>query len=143
MQDILGILANSNNFDTAATNNSLGNFVDKIANFVTQPFYGERDSGDYIYAIQIPYDTGVTKGNSDLDTQVAQRNHWVMTDDAPTFEKMAVSNDTHASKDYAPEHDDSRRNGIHGIITDFHVHRDAEMKAYEFALKFVAANVII
>jgi len=143
VQDILGILANSNNFDTAATNNSLGNFVDKIANFVTQPFYGERDSGDYIYAIQIPYDTSVTKGNSNLDAQIAQRNHWVMTDDAPTFEKMAVSNDTHASKDYAPEHDDSRRNGIHGIITDFHVHRDAEMKAYEFALKFVAANVII
>ena len=143
VQDILGILANSNNFDTAATNNSLGNIVDKIANFVTQPFYGERDNSDYIYAIQIPYDTGVTKGNSDLDAQVAQRNHWVMTDDAPTFEKMAVSNDTHASKDYAPEHDDSRRNGIHGIITDFHVHRDAEMKAYEFALKFVAANVII
>jgi len=66
-----------------------------------------------------------------------------MTDDAPTFEKMSVSNDTHASKSYALEHDDSRRNGIHGIITDFHVHRDAEMKAYEFALKFVAANVII
>ena len=109
----------------------------------TQTFYGERNRGDYIYAIQIPYDTNVTKGNSSLDAQVAQRNHWVMTDDAPTFEKMAVSNDTHASKDYAPEHDDSRRNGIHGIITDFHVHRDAEMKAYEFALKFVAANIII
>lgn len=143
VQDILGILANSNNFDIAATNNSLNNFIEKIASFVSQPFYGERLNSDYIYAIQIPYDTSVTKGNSNLDAQVAQRNHWVMTDDAPTFEKMAVSNDTHASKDYAPEHDDSRRNGIHGIITDFHVHRDAEMKAYEFALKFVAANVII
>ena len=143
VQDILGILGNSNNFDTAANNNSIGRFVSQIGEFVTDPFYGERDNSDYIYAIQIPYDTSATKGNSNLDAQIAQRNHWLMTDDAPTFEKMAVSNDTHASKDYAPEHDDSRRNGIHGIITDFHVHRDAEMKAYEFALKFVAANVII
>jgi hypothetical protein len=143
VQDILGILGNSNNFDTATNNNSIGRFVSQIGEFVTDPFYGERDNSDYIYAIQIPYDTSVTKGNSNLDAQIAQRNHWVMTDDAPTFEKMAVSNDTHASKDYAPEHDGSRRNGIHGIITDFHVHRDAEMKAYEFALKFVAANVII
>jgi hypothetical protein len=85
----------------------------------------------------------VTKGNDALDDIVAQRNHWVMTEDAPTFEKMSVSNDTHASKPYAPEFENSRRNGIHGIITDFHVHRDAEMKAYEFALKFIAANHII
>jgi len=143
VQDILGILGNSNNFDTAKTNSSLGNFIIDIANNATDIFYGERDNSDYIFAIQIPYDTNTTKGNSSLDAQVAQRNHWVMTDDAPTFEKMSVSNDTHASKSYALEHDDSRRNGIHGIITDFHVHRDAEMKAYEFALKFVAANVII
>jgi len=143
VQDILGILGNSNSFDVTKSNNSLGNFILDVASLATQTFYGERNRGDYIYAIQIPYNTNVTKGNSSLDEQVAQRNHWVMTDDAPTFEKMAVSNDTHASKDYAPEHDDSRRNGIHGIITDFHVHRDAEMKAYEFALKFVAANIII
>tara|TARA_R110001592_G_scaffold32591_6_gene114049 strand:+ start:16690 stop:19248 length:2559 start_codon:yes stop_codon:yes gene_type:complete len=143
VQDILGILGNSNNFDSAKTNSSLGNFIIDIATKATDIFYGERDNSDYIFAIQIPYDTNVTKGNSSLDAQVAQRNHWVMTDNASTFEKMSVSNDTHASKQYALEHDDSRRNGIHGIITDFHVHRDAEMKAYEFALKFVAANVII
>jgi len=143
VQDILGILGNSNNFDTAKTNSSVADFIKGVGSLATNIFYGERDNSDYIYAIQIPYNSNVTKGNSSLDAQVAQRNHWVMTDDAPTSEKMAVSNDTHASKDYAPEHDDSRRNGIHGIITDFHVHRDAEMKAYEFALKFVAANVII
>lgn len=143
VQDILGILGNSNNFDTVESNSSLANFIIDIADKATDNFYGERDNSDYIFAIQIPYDTNTTKGNSSLDAQVAQRNHWVMTDDASTFEKMSVSNDTHASKSYALEHDDSRRNGIHGIITDFHVHRDAEMKAYEFALKFVAANVII
>jgi len=143
VQDILGILGNSNSFDVTKSNNSLGNFILNVASLATQTFYGERNRGDYIYAIQIPYNSNVTKGNSSLDAQVAQRNHWVMTDDVPMFEKMSVSNDTHASKDYAPEHNNSRRNGIHGIITDFHVHRDAEMKAYEFSLKFVAANVII
>ena len=143
VQDILGILGNSNNFDTAKSNNSLGNFVLNIAEFVSDIVYGERENSDYIYALQIPYDTHVTKGNDALDDIVAQRNHWVMTEDAPTFEKMSVSNDTHASKPYAPEFENSRRNGIHGIITDFHVHRDAEMKAYEFALKFIAANHII
>ncbi len=143
VQDILGILGNSNNYDTVDSNSSIGNFVIEVASTVTDIFYGQKFSNDYIFAIQIPYDTNVTKGNSSLDQVVAQRNHWLMTDDASTFEKMSVSNDTHASKQYALEHDDSRRNGIHGIITDFHVHRDAEMKAYEFALKFVAANVII
>jgi len=143
VQDIMGILGNSNSYDVTKSNSSLGNFILNVASLATQTFYGERNRGDYIYAIQIPYNSNVTKGNSSLDAQVAQRNHWVMTDDVPTFEKMSVSNDTHASKDYAPEHDNSRRNGIHGIITDFHVHRDAEMKAYEFSLKFVAANVII
>ena len=143
VQDILGILGNSNNFDMTTTNNSVGNFVRKIASFVSQTFYGEREDNDYIYAIQIPYNSKVTQGDSNLDGMVAQRNHWVTPVDAPTFAKMSVANDTHASKDYAPEHDNSKRNGIHGVITDFHIHRDAEMKAYEFALKFVAANVII
>ena len=143
VQDILGILGNSNNFDTAETDSTIGNFVKDIASLATNTFYGERDNSDYIYAIQIPYASNVTKGKSSLDDVVAQRNHWLMTENGETFEKMAVSNDTHASKSYAPEFDDSRRNGIHGIVTDFHVHRDAEMKAYEFALKFVAANVII
>ena len=143
VQDILGILGNSNNFDTARTNSSIGNFILDIATKATDTFYGERDNSDYIFAIQIPYNTNVTKGNDTLDTTIAQRNHWLMTNDCPTFEKMSVSNDTHASKSYAVEHNDSRRNGIHGIVTDFIIHRDAEMKAYEFSLKFVAANVII
>jgi hypothetical protein len=94
VQDILGILGNSNNFDTAANNNSIGRFVSQIGEFVTDPFYGERDNSDYIYAIQIPYDTGVTKGNSNLDAQIAQRNHWVMTDDAPTFDKTSFGEKT-------------------------------------------------
>lgn len=146
VQDILGVLGNSNNFDTAKSGSSVGDFIIKVANYATTTgdlIYGDRNSSDYIYAIQIPYNTSVTRGKSTLDTTVAQRNHWLRTDDATTIEKMALSNDTHASKSYAPEHEGSRRNGIHGIVTDFHIYRDAEMKAYEFALKFVAANVII
>ena len=34
-------------------------------------------------------------------------------------------------------------NGISGLITEFNVHREAEMKAYEFSLKFIAADIII
>jgi len=143
VQDLLGILANSNNFDMTPSSSSVGDFVRGFANFTTQVVYGTRDTSDYIYAIQIPYNTKVTKDKNTLDEVVAQRNHWVMTDDAETVEKMSLSNETHASGSYNADLEDSRRNGIHGIITDFHIHRDAEMKAYEFSLKFVSANIII
>jgi len=143
VQDLLGIFANSNNFEQTATGTGIGSFVRGFANLITQPIYGTRETSDFIYAIQIPYNTKVTKGKHTLDEVVAQRNHWVIPDDAPTTDKMALSNETHASVDYNPDVEGSRRNGIHGIVTDFYIHRDAEMKAYEFSLKFVAANVII
>ena len=140
-QDLMGILANSNNFGQASSGVPfIQGFIDLIT---TQVVYGERESDDYIMAIQIPYNTSVTKGSDSLDEVVAQRNHFVTTKTTDTIDKMALSNETHASKSYNPAVDGSRKNGINGIVTDFHIHRDAEMKAYEFALKFVAADIII
>jgi hypothetical protein len=141
VQDLLGILANSNNFGQASSDVPyIQGFIDFVT---TQVVYGERESDDYIMAIQIPYNTNVTKGTNSLDDVVAQRNHFVTTKTTETADKMALANETHASRSYNPAVDGSRKNGINGLVTDFQVHRDAEMKAYEFALKFVAADIII
>lgn len=142
-QDLLGILANSNNFEMTPVNTSIGGFVRGVANFISQPVYGTRETSDYIYGIQIPYISKVTKGDNSLDAIVAQRNHWITVENTDTVSKMAASNVTHASSSYNIDFDNSRRNGIHGLITEFNISRDAENKVYEFALKFVAANVII
>ena len=142
VQDILGILANSNNFRTANTS-GLGSFVGNFVDYIQESLYSEVESGDYIRGIQIPYNSKVTKGESGLDSQVAQRNHFLTTGTTLTASKLAMSNDTHASNLFAPWATGSRMNGISGIVTDFNVHRDAEMKAYEFSLKFVAADITI
>jgi len=142
-QDLLGILANSNNFHTAETS-GMGEFIQGIVStFTQQVAYDEVESGDYITAIQIPYNTMVTKGDHELDEVVAQRNFFVTNSNVSTVSKMSSSNTTHASESYNTALNNSRRNGIHGIVTDFHIHRDAEMKAYEFALKFIAADIIL
>ena len=107
VQDILGILANSNNFKTNRSNHQLESWVNTFVNNISETIYGEVEAGDFINGIQIPYNTLVTKGENALDSQVAQRN------------------------------------GISGLITEFNVHREAEMKAYEFSLKFIAADIII
>ena len=142
-QDLLGILANSNNFEMTPVNTNIGGFVRGVANYISQPVYGTRETSDYIYGIQIPYNSKVTKGDNSLDGVVAQRNHWLTVENTDTISKMSASNITHASSSYDIDFDNSRRNGIHGLITEFNINRDAENKVYEFALKFVAANVII
>lgn len=143
VQDILGILGNSQNF---ASNHggTIGDFIESFSGALTQGVYDEALSGDYITAIQIPYNSLVTLGQSSLDTEVAQRNFFLTVGNVNTALKTSVSNVTHASKRYAPyEGHTSARNGIHGIVTDFNVKRDAAMKAYEFSLQFIAADIII
>ena len=142
VQDILGILANSQNF--ASSNAGLGGaFIDSITGLSTQSMYTRALSGDYITAIQIPYNSLITLGRNTLDANVAQRNLFVTTGTTDTVKKLSGSNTTHASARYDIDRDDSRRNGINGIVTDFNVKRDAAMKAYEFSLKFTAADIII
>ena len=147
VQDILGILGNSQNFGTDNSGSTIGDFIEAFSGALTQDVYRQALSGDYITAIQIPYNSLVTLGQSPLDTKshgVAQRNFFLTVGNVNTALKTSVSNITHASKRYAPyEGHTSARNGIHGIVTDFNVKRDAAMKAYEFSLQFIAADIII
>lgn len=143
VQDILGILANSNNFKTNRSNHQLESWVNTFVNSISETIYGEVEAGDFINGIQIPYNTLVTKGENALDSQVAQRNHFLTSGNKGTVKKMAMDNKVHSSRLYAPWAEGSRMNGISGLITEFNVHREAEMKAYEFSLKFIAADIII
>jgi len=143
VQDILGILANSNNFKTNRNNHQLEDWVNTFVNHISETIYGEVESGDFINGIQIPYNTLVTKGENALDSQVAQRNHFLTSGNKSTVKKMAMDNKVHSSRLYAPWAEGSRMNGISGLVTEFSVNREAEMKAYEFSLKFIAADIII
>jgi hypothetical protein len=143
VQDILGILGNSQNMEPNH-GGTIEDFIDNITTALTEDFYSDALSGDYITAIQIPYNSLVTLGQSDLDTNVAQRNFFLTVGNPNTALKTSIANVTHASKRYRPMMGHtSERNGIHGIVTDFNVKRDAAMKAYEFSLKFIAADIII
>jgi hypothetical protein len=144
VQDVLGILANSQNIEPSHAG-TVGNFIDTISDVITEEIYSDALSGDYITAIQIPYNSLITLGKDTdgLDSNVAQRNFFLTTGNTNILEKTSVANTKHASLPYSPVSDASERNGINGIVTDFNVRRDAAMKAYEFSLKFIAADIII
>lgn len=142
VQDLLGILANSNNY---ADNPDL-NFATKIlgagVEFLNNQIKPVDHSGDYIRGIQIPYLSHATKGKNALDSHVAQRNFFLTTEGA-TSDKLSTVNNIHASRLFSHSAEGHRKNGISGLVTEFAVNREAEMKAYEFGLKFVAADIIL
>ena len=145
-QDLLGILANSNNFlgNPNSKSDRMDALIDMATGFVQQTVYSNADAqGDYIRGIQIPYNTLATKGKDTLDTEVAQRNFFLTTTNARTSDKISSVNDRHASRDFSHSAEGHEKNGISGLVADFNVHRDAEMKAYEFSLVFIAADIIL
>ena len=145
-QDLLGILANSNNFlgNPNSKSDKIDALMDMTTGFVQQTVYSNADAqGDYIRGIQIPYNTLATKGKDTLDTEVAQRNFFLTTTNARTSDKISSVNDRHASRDFSHSAEGHEKNGISGLVADFNVHRDAEMKAYEFSLVFIAADIIL
>ena len=145
-QDLLGILANSNNFlgNPNSKSDKIDALIDMTTGFVQQTVYSNADAqGDYIRGIQIPYNTLATKGKDTLDTEVAQRNFFLTTTNARTSDKISSVNDRHASRDFSHSAEGHEKNGISGLVADFNVHRDAEMKAYEFSLVFIAADIIL
>jgi hypothetical protein len=146
-QDILGILANSQNMTTLHNTAAAGltkTILDFGSTFVQQTLYEENNMGDYITGIQIPYDTLITFGEAAEDLIVAQRNHFLTTKTSTnTTDKISNVNTQHASGNYSLTAGGHLKNGISGLVTSFNVNRDAEMKAYEFALKFVAADIIM
>jgi hypothetical protein len=141
-QDLLGILANSNNY---ASNPDL-NFVTtafKIGTgFIKDQVNPPDASGDYIRGIQIPYLSHVTKGKNALDTHIAQRNFFLTTE-GTTAQKLSSINTEHASRLFSHGYEGHLKNGISGLVQDIAIHRDTEMKAYEFSLRFFAADIII
>lgn len=142
VQDIMGILANSNNFGDPADANITQEAIGVGLDFVQTVAYGSRGESDFINGIQIPYSTSVTKGKNSLDAEVAQRNFFLTTEGG-TSGKLSSINDVHASRSFAPAFQGHLKNGISGLVSDFTVHRDAEMKAYEFTLVFMPADIIL
>ena len=111
--------------------------------FVQDTIYNTPEAqGDYIRGIQIPYNSLATKGKSNLDSEVAQRNFFLTTE-GNTSDKLSSINSVHASRLFSHTAEGHFKNGISGIVTDFNVHREAEMKAYDFSLKFIAADIIL
>jgi len=147
VEDILGFLANSQNMTTLHNTAAAGltkTILDFGSTFVQQTLYEENNMGDYITGIQIPYDTLITFGEAAEDLIVAQRNHFLTTKTSTnTTDKISNVNTQHASGNYSLTAGGHLKNGISGLVTSFNVNRDAEMKAYEFALKFVAADIIM
>ena len=143
-QDLIGIIANSQNLEAPPNahwiNDTLYTGLVGVAN---RSVYYQGNMGDYIHGIQIPYDTLVTKGEASKDAEVAQRNFFITRGGVNPFDKLSVSNKTHASTFFRPSSEGHRMSGIQGVVSDFIVHRDAEMQAYDFSLKFIAANIII
>jgi len=142
IQDIIGILGNSNNY---ATNPDL-NFVTDALNigldFLSNQIGNKDTSGDYIRGIQVPYNSLATKGKNQLDTEVAQRNFFLTTE-GNTADKLSSANTVHASRSFSHVVEGHLKNGISGLVTNFSFNREAEMKAYEFSLKFIAADIIL
>jgi len=144
VQDIFGILGNSNNFGLPER----GGVVER-AHALGGGFFQEHmyrgtpeTKGDYIEGIQIPYNSKATFGQSTFDTDIAQRNFFLTTDENVAG-KLATINSVHANRAFSSNVDGHLKNGIKGMVMDFNVQRDAEMKAYEFSLKFVAADIIL
>ena len=142
VQDLLGILANSNNYTTNPDVNAVGDALDLAVGFLTNQVNSPDAQGDYIHGIQIPYNSLATKGKNSLDSNVAQRNFFVTTE-GNTADKLATANTVHASRTFARHMEGHMKNGISGLVTDFYFARDAEMKAYDFTLTFTAADIIL
>lgn len=142
IQDIIGILGNSNNYATNPDMNFVTDALNVGLEFLNNQIGSQDASGDYIRGIQIPYNSLATKGKNTLDTEVAQRNFFLTTE-GNTADKLSSANTVHASRSFSHVVEGHLKNGISGLVTDFSFHRDAEMKAYEFSLKFVAADIIL
>tara|TARA_R110000803_G_scaffold20600_5_gene52855 strand:- start:6808 stop:9282 length:2475 start_codon:yes stop_codon:yes gene_type:complete len=142
-QDLLGILANSNNY---ASNSDIGfatDFIKGGTDFIAnQILRTEYNKGDYIRGIQIPYLSHQTKGKNLLDSHVAQRNFFLTTEGS-TAGKLSSINRVHSSTGFSHAAEGHLKNGISGLVVDMVIHREAEMKAYDFSLKFMAADIIL
>jgi hypothetical protein len=146
VQDILGIVANSNNTQRTTTGSFAGDvleFIGKITDWIDRRPTLTAEQGDYILGIQIPYDTEVTKGIPIVDDVFAQRNFFITHGDQSKSQKVAKSNMVLAKRRFNPNATNSRRNGIKAAITDFAVMHDAQERLYNFTMKLIAVDSLI
>jgi len=141
-QDLLGILANSNNYASNPNVGIVSDFIKAGTGLVANQINPQDSTGDYIRGIQIPYLTHVTKGKNSLDSHIAQRNFFLTTEGL-TADKLSSINTEHASRLFSHAHEGHLKNGISGLVADMVISREAEHKAYEFSLRFMAADIIL
>jgi len=147
VQDILGVVTNSQNFQQNETNTMIGDALDFI-NRLTTKYLDQRpeditDSGDYITGIQIPYDSLATFGLDLLDGDTAQRNFFTTYGEKDTESKVAAANRIHASRPFNPSARTHRTNGIKAVVTDFVTMHDAQERLYNFTMKLIAVDSLL
>ena len=146
VQDILGIVANSQNYQQNNNGTQVGSLLDgfnKLTEIMEQRPTDLTTNGDYIIGIQIPYESSVSLGLSLLDTDIAQRNFYTTFGDAKTNEKTGVKNDLHASLGLNPSARKHRTNGIKAVVTDFVTMHDAQERLYNFTMKLIAVDSLL
>jgi len=141
-QDLLGILANSNNYASNPNVGIVSDFIKAGTDLIANQINPQDATGDYIRGIQIPYLTHVTKGKHPLDSHIAQRNFFLTTEGL-TADKLSSINTEHASRLFSHAHEGHLKNGISGLVADMVISREAEHNAYEFSLRFIAADIIL
>lgn len=146
VQDILGIVANSQNYIQNNNGTTIGSVMDMGSQFNRWVEHRPTEvtgTGDYIIGIQIPYDSKVTLGLHALDNSLAQRNFFTTFGDAKTNEKTAVANNIHASVGFNPSARKHRTNGIKAVVTDFVTMHDAQERLYNFSMKLIAVDSLL
>jgi hypothetical protein len=142
VQDIFGIVGNSQNFasnyaDPNALQGAVGTLIEKLSGLRG---YTQDNAGDYIYGVQIPYDSTVSKSSSET---FAQRNFFLTTGKVSTNQKMSVINTRPAHAKFQPFFSDYRKSGIKAIITDFEFEHSGQSNVYDFTMKMLAVDAIL
>ena len=147
VQDILGVVTNSQNFQQNDSGTRIAEALDFI-NRLTTKYLDQRpeditDSGDYITGIQIPYDSLATLGLDLIDGDTAQRNFFTTYGEQDTESKVAAANRIHASRPFNPSARTHRTNGIKAVVTDFVTMHDAQERLYNFTMKLIAVDSLL
>jgi len=142
VQDIFGIVGNSQNFASNYANpnalqGAVGTLIEKLSGLRG---YTQDNAGDYIYGVQIPYDSTVSKSSSET---FAQRNFFLTNGKTSTNQKMSVINTQPAIARFAPFFPDYRKSGIKAIITDFEFEHSGQSNVYDFTMKMLAVDAIL
>lgn len=142
VQDIFGIVGNSQNFASNYANpNALQGAVSTlIENLSGLRGYTQDNAGDYIYGVQIPYDSTVSKSSSET---FAQRNFFLTNGKTSTNQKMSIINTKPASDKFLATQFGFKKGGIKAIITDFEFEHSGQSNVYDFTMKMLAVDAIL